>query len=135
MNNYALFLRNETIDFGAYSPEEMQKLMADFDAWNATMISDGRLIASASLQGGGGKILRPGHIVADGPYTEAKEAVTGLLLITATDDNAAVMIASGCPFLPRGGSVEVRLIPELEFENAAQAIVTAHAKARQAKKD
>jgi hypothetical protein len=133
MNYFALLLRNETIDFGAYSPEDMQRIMADFDAWNTRMIGAGQLIASASLQGGGGQTLRPGGIVADGPYSEAKEAVAGLLIIQAEDYDQAVKLAAGCPFLPRGGSVEVRLLPELDFEDAALPILEAHARARQAK--
>lgn len=132
MQYYALLLRNETIDFGSYSPDEMQKIMAEFDAWNASMISSGQLIASASLQGGGGKTLRAG-IVSDGPYSEAAEAVAGLLIIQAEEYEQATAIAYGCPFLPRGGSVEVRLIPELEFEDAALPIVTAHIDVRTAK--
>jgi hypothetical protein len=130
MNTYILFLRNENIDFGSYTPEDMQKIMSDFDSWNAQMIADDRLIASASLQGGEGKVLRYGNIVSDGPYSEAKEAVAGLLLIQARDLEHAVEIAAGCPFIPRGGSVEVRLVPELEFENAAQPILDAHARQR-----
>ena len=122
MSYYALMLRSESIDFGAYSPDEMQKIMADFDAWNSQMIAEGQLIASASLQGGSGKTLRGGTI-SDGPYSEAKEAVTGLLIIQAENEDQAEEAASGCPFLSRGGSVELRLIPELEFEDAAQSIV------------
>lgn len=134
MDTYILFLRNEAIDFGAYSPDEMQKIMDEFDAWNAQMIGEGRLIASASLQGGGGQILR-GGIVSDGPYSEAKEAVAGILLIQATDYDEAVAIAGGCPFLPRGGSVEVRLSPELAFEDAAQPLIEAHARTRAARSE
>jgi hypothetical protein len=135
MNYYFLLLRNETIDFAAYSPEEMQAIIRDFDAWNAQMISQGRLIASASLQGGGGKTLRAGPVVADGPYSEAKEAVAGLLLIQAEDEAQAVALAAGCPFLPRGGSVEVRHAPQLDFEDAARPILDTHAQARAAKRE
>lgn len=42
MNYYVLLLRNEAIDFGAYSPDEMQRIMNEFDAWNAKMIRDCR---------------------------------------------------------------------------------------------
>jgi hypothetical protein len=134
MNNYILFLRNETIDFSSYSPEESQSIMSDFDKWNQEMIQGGLLVASGSLQGGEGRTFRAGGVVSDGPYSESKEVVTGFLMIQANDLDHATEIASHCPFLPRGGSVEVRPIPEMEFEDAAQAILTAHAKARKAKK-
>jgi hypothetical protein len=73
-------------------------------------------------------------MVADGPYSEAKEAVTGLLLIAAEDEAEARTIAVGCPFLLRGGSVELRPVAQLEFEDAAGALVEAHAEARRAAK-
>lgn len=133
MNFYFLFLRNEAIDFATYSPEEMQKIMADFEQWNAQMISKGHLIASASLQGGSGKTLRPGNIVADGPYSEAKEAVAGVLLIQAENEAQAMDMATGCPFLTRGGSVELRLAPQFEFEDAAHRVVEEHARLRAGK--
>lgn len=134
MNHYVLLLRRESINFAGYSPEQMQALMAEFDAWNARMISHQRLIASANLPPTKGATIRKGPIVADGPYSEAKEAVTGLLLIAASDDEEARAIASDCPFLSRGGSVELRPIAQLEFEDAAGPLVDAHADARRAAK-
>lgn len=131
LNTYVLLLRNESIDFGAYSPEEVQRIVDDFDTWNAKMIGDGRLLASASLQGGGGKTLR-GNVISDGPYSEAREAVAGLLLIQAASEEEAVEIASGCPFLARGGSVELRLTPKFDFEDAALARVNADMQRRAA---
>ncbi len=133
MSYYMMLLRNESIDFGAYSPEEMHKIMADFDVWNAQMIAGERLIASGSLQGGEGKTLRAGNVIADGPYGEVKEAVMGFLLIQAQDIDEATEIALGCPFLPRGGSVELRHVPQLEFEDAAGPILASHAAARELK--
>lgn len=129
MNYFTLLLRNESIDFASYSPEEMQRIIREFDEWNQTMIDEDQLIASASLQGGDGKTLRAG-VVSDGPYSEAREAVAGLLIIQTADLDQAQTIAAGCPFLSRGGSVEVRPIGELEFEDAAQPIVSAHQQAR-----
>lgn len=133
MNYYMLLLRSETINFSAYSPEDFQKILADFDQWNASMIREGRLIASGNLQSKDTKIIRTGNVVKDGPYSEAKEAVAGFLLIKAEDATRAAEIAAGCPFLPRGGSVEVRQIPQLEFEDAARPIMEEHAHARATK--
>lgn len=130
MNYYMLLLRNETIDFSSYSPEDFQKILADFDQWNAGMIREGRLIASGNLQSKDTKILRAGNVVQDGPYSEAKEAVAGFLLIKAEDAAKATALAAGCPFLPRGGSVEVRQIPQLEFEDAALPVMEEHTRAR-----
>ncbi|NJN44965.1 MAG: hypothetical protein HC806_09760 [Anaerolineae bacterium] len=75
-------------------------------------------------------MLRPGNVITDGPYSEAREAVAGVLLITSETDAEATKIAAACPFLPRGGSIEIRLVPQLEFEDAAFSVLEAHAQAR-----
>lgn len=130
MNHFTILLRNETIDFASYSPEDMQRILSDFDEWNAKMIREGRLIASGNLQNGTGKTIRAGNVVTDGPYSEAKEAIAGFFLIEAEDYLEATEIAAGCPFIPRGGSVEIRFMPQLEFEDAARPIMEEHARNR-----
>lgn len=132
MKFYTLLLRKESIDFSVFSAEETQRLLADFDAWNASMIGPGKLIVSASL-GGKGKIVRQGGVVKDGPFAEPREAVTGFVMIQAEDDAEAAEIASRCPFVSRGGSVEVRPAPQVEFEDAAGPVLSEHAEARAAK--
>lgn len=134
MNYYFLFLRNESIDFAAYTPEEMQRILSEFDQWNAQLIGAGQLIMSASLQGGDGKTLRGASMIVDGPYSEAKEAVAGALLVAAADEAQAIALARGCPFLARGGSVEVRPATQLEFEDATQPILDAHRQSRTTRK-
>ncbi len=69
MNYYTLFLRSESIDFASYSPEDMQKIMADFDEWNAVTINKNQLIASGNLSGKESKVIRSASIVSDGPYS------------------------------------------------------------------
>jgi len=123
MNYYILMLRRETIDFTKYSPEDYQKILADFDKWNNEMISKGQLVLSGNLSDKESKIVKHENIVKDGPYSEISEAVTGFFIICAKDSSEAAKIASGCPFIIRGGSVEAIQVPQLEFEDAALPIV------------
>jgi hypothetical protein len=48
--------------------------------------------------------------VTDGPYAEAKDMVTGTLLVVADSLEAAAQLALGCPVYEFDGSVEVRPI-------------------------
>ncbi|MCB1327685.1 MAG: hypothetical protein H7A21_14610 [Spirochaetales bacterium] len=130
MNYYMLVLRQGDIDFSEYSPEDFQRIIAEFDDWNATMIRKQQLIASGNLKDGEGRTITPGPVIKDGPYSEIHEAVTGFFLIRANDYAAAESIAVRCPFLKRGGTVEVRLMPQLEFEDAALSIVEQQIRAR-----
>ena len=117
MNYYIIMLRKEKIDFKSYSPDDFQKILADFDKWNNDMIRENKLLLSGNLNENESKIIRKENIVKDGPYGEIAEAVTGFFIIRAADKEDAVKTASGCPFLQRGGSVEVMPVPDLELEN------------------
>jgi hypothetical protein len=57
-----------------------------------------------------GKVLRKGNIIADGPYTEIKEAIGGYSIVKATSIEDATVLAHGCPILSIGGNVEIREI-------------------------
>jgi len=117
MQRFILLLRSEEIDFSSYSPEDYQRLLSDFDEWNIMLEKKG-LLASAGLNGNDAQTVRrkEGETVTDGPYCETKEAITGICLINADDHEHAVKLASACPFISRGGSVEVRGINQLEIE-------------------
>jgi hypothetical protein len=55
--------------------------------------------------------------VSVGPYAEAKDLVSGYLVVTAEDLEAATELAKGCPVFERDdGSVEVRERMKLEVQ-------------------
>ena len=116
MAHYALLLRSENIDFSTYSPDNYQKLLADFDQWNSQLEEKG-LLLSAGLNGKEARTSRQtdGRSVIDGPFCETKEAVTGICIIQADDLDEAVRLSAACPFILRGGSCEVRGINQLEI--------------------
>ncbi|MCB1053189.1 MAG: hypothetical protein KDC71_21495 [Acidobacteria bacterium] len=130
MSYYMLLLRAEEIDFSTYSPTDFQRIMAEFDLWNKSMVQSNQILASASLQGGTGKTLKKPPVILEGPYSET-ELMTGIFIIQAENLDEATLIAKGCPFLTRGGSVELRVIPQLEFETAVIPIAQAQQSARQ----
>ena len=95
------------------SAERMQYLLKRFQEWMGTMASRGQMKGVGRLEDAGKCIAGdPTPIVTDGPYIEAKEAVGGYFLVLASDLDAAVEIAKGCPLLENKGSVEVRPIQQ-----------------------
>ena len=54
-------------------------------------------------------------ITSDGPFAETKEQLGGIYSIEAKDLDEALAWASKMPNIPRGGSVEVRPIMEMEM--------------------
>ena len=55
-----------------------------------------------------------GHerVVADGPYAESKDLVTGSMIFEAASLDDAVDVARTCPMYEFGGSVEVRPVQD-----------------------
>ena len=89
--------------------EEMEKIMARFTTWMEGMTAKGIVLGTAGLEVAGKVLRRSGEVVVtDGPYPETTEIVGGYVLISASDLNAAVEIARGCPGLDYRMAVEVR---------------------------
>jgi hypothetical protein len=93
------------------SPAE---LGAHLEKWK-TWVGD---LAKKGLHEDGGQPLQnPGKVVrgasktvTDGPFAEAKDMVTGTLIVLADSLEAATTLALGCPVYEFDGSVEVRPI-------------------------
>lgn len=113
MPNYMLLLHEDPSSFADISPEEMQAVIAKYSAWRASLAEAGHLVGGEKLRDDGGRVLRNGDggvRVLDGPFSETKEVVGGYFAISAADYEDAVKIASDCPHLAFGGSIELREI-------------------------
>jgi len=105
---YLLLFRGTNWDKGL-SPEEMQQVMGQFMGWFEQLRQEGTLKAGQPLAREG-KVVSgaKGSAVADGPFTESKEAVGGYFLLQVASLDEAVAIAKQCPILKFGSTVEVR---------------------------
>jgi hypothetical protein len=69
---------------------------------------------------GGAELQAPVHaktvradLVTDGPFTETKEAIAGIYLIDAADEERAIELARRIPTVSRmGGAIEIRPLVE-----------------------
>ena len=113
MDGFMLLLHDPTTAGEDLSPEEIQKIIADYVAWSRKIAAEGRLIDGAKLTDEGGRHIRNtdgGIRVTDGPYAEVKEALGGYFAIEAEDYDEAVEISKTCPHLKYGGWIELRKI-------------------------
>jgi hypothetical protein len=88
------------------SPEEMQHILAAWGVWFGT-------VGPALVDGGdgllpSGKIVKPGAVVTDGPFIEAKEMVGGYSIINVDSYEQAVALAQSCPIIANHGTIEIR---------------------------
>jgi hypothetical protein len=86
----------------------MQAIIKPFQDWLGSIAAQNKLVAQPRRWDPEGRIVKE-KMVLNGPYAEIKESVGGVLLIRANDYDDAVEIAKGCPVLPWGASVEVRM--------------------------
>ncbi len=89
------------------SPAEMQHNMQAWMGWMKKLAEKGHIKDNGHPLDVGGKIVRKGKAVTDGPYAE-KDIVLGYTIVTARDADEAARLAEGCPILDGGGAVEVR---------------------------
>jgi len=90
-------------------PAEIGAHLAKWTAWVDGLARAGHTDSHLPPLENGGKTVRgSSRTVTDGPYAEAKDLVSGFLLISAASLDAAVELARGCPIYEYDGSVEVR---------------------------
>jgi len=114
-SNEFLYIFRGGADPKQMSPEQMQRNMDAWFGWINDLKSKGHFKGGHPLQDGG-KVLagKKGQTVTDGPFLEGKEEVGGYILLSARDLQSAVELAKGCPALEQNGTVEVRVIQQME---------------------
>jgi hypothetical protein len=94
------------------SPEELQKIMGQWNGWLERLTMQGKVKAAQPLERDGKIVSGKGRTVADGPFAESKEAIGGYFLLRLDDFNEALEIAKECPALEYGVTVEVRPVAD-----------------------
>lgn len=116
MRYLLMIFDDETRDADA-TPEQMQAVMAEYDAFTAEVDRRGANKGSEALMPttmATSVRVRDGKILtSDGPFAETKEQLGGYYLIDCKDLNEAIEIAALCPGA-KLGTVELRPIMELD---------------------
>jgi hypothetical protein len=113
MNEYVFIFRNNYGDAPQATPDQLNEMMRQWKTWMEGIASKNQLVSRGNRLGDEGKIVQPNKLIIDGPYTESKEIVGGFIIIRANSAQDAAEIATGCPILKVGGSVEVRKVVEM----------------------
>lgn len=98
------------------TPERAQQSMQRWLGWIRELEAKGHLKDGGQPLEPGGKVVKgTDRAVIDGPYAETKDLIGGFSIISAKDLAEAAQLASGCPILEGGGSVEVRPIRSMSL--------------------
>ncbi len=113
MGQFLLILHDNPSDFTDVSPEDIQRIIGEYEAWRIKLESSGQLVGANKLHDEGGRVMsRDGDTVRviDGPYAEAAEVIGGYFAIEAASYDDAIEITKGCPHLTYGQRIEIREI-------------------------
>jgi hypothetical protein len=114
MNQFLFIFRGGAIAQKGVAPQQLQEHLAKWGAWMAQLEKSGYLQGANALENTGRTIRGSKKAVTDGPFTEAKDLLSGYTLVVAKDLNQATQIALECPIYEYDGSVEVRPIRSME---------------------
>lgn len=105
---YLLLFRGNDLHKGV-SPAEIQQAVQAMMDWSSRLKEEGKFVAGHPLEHKGMRVsMHSNTISIDGPFAESKEAIGGFFMVKAKDMDEAIAIASQCPMLPYGTTVEVR---------------------------
>ncbi len=94
-------------------PAEIGAHLAKWTEWVGGLVKAGHLQDTLPPLQNGGKVVRgKARAVTEGPYAEAKDLVSGIIVVSVSSLEAAVELARGCPIYEYDGSVEVRPVQE-----------------------
>jgi hypothetical protein len=110
MNRYMLILWGGDARIAKMSPDQIQDHMKHWTTWMDGLAKQGVLDGGEPLGSEARLVKGAKKPVTDGPYTEAKEAVTGYVILKADSMDKACEITKGCPLFEIDGTVEVRPI-------------------------
>jgi len=113
MNRYAFVFRGGAVVHKELAPAELGAHLQKWMVWLGELGKKGHAQAMGTrLQVSGKTVRGMSKGVTDGPFAEAKDLVTGVLVINAPTLEAATEIAKDCPIYEYDGSVEVRPVFE-----------------------
>ncbi len=95
-------------DFEGRSPAEQQRIVTELVAWAGALRQQGRFRAGDELADGGRVLVQEEGQVIGRTFTMPSDGIGGYFIIAARDYDEAIALASGCPQLDYGGSVELR---------------------------
>lgn len=112
---YMLLIYHEEQAWGRMTPEEQQKLYAEYGQFTQEIMANGNYVGGSELHpvstATSVRVRDGKQLTTDGPFAETKEQLGGYYLIEAKNLDEAISIAARIPSA-REGTIEVRPLAE-----------------------
>jgi hypothetical protein len=113
MEKFLLLIREDLKRRATLSPEDFRYQCNLVGDWIDKMTETGNFLSASALYDKGEYVAKD-YVVSDGPFLEAKESISGFILIEADDLAHASRLAQACGFVHTGNAViEVRPLQDI----------------------
>ncbi len=114
MEKFMLLIRQDLIEVGQMTEDEYLVKLNLMLGWVDELANSGNYIAAEPLLTTG-RYVTSDSVQSDGPFIEAKEAISGYFIVSAENIDHAVALSQRCPLLhTKEVIVEVRPIRSLD---------------------
>src|ERR1700753_3601855 len=108
MQKFLFIIREDLSKLKQWNKEERFNAIREMDRWVKCLIEKGNYISGDALRISG-SYVKKNQVLSDGPFIEAKEGISGIMFMEATDLEDAVSLAQTCTFVQSGDmAVEIR---------------------------
>jgi len=114
MEKFLLLLREDLEEREKKGPQHFDNCVRWTADWIESLTRSGNLLGAEPLVAKGKYVMRD-EVFSDGPFIEAKEAVSGYILIHAENLEEATAIAQACPLLLNGVVPAIEVRPVVQF--------------------
>ena len=113
MKRFLLLIREDIRRVEQLTDEQLHAEIRIMSKWVEELTKSGNFIQGDPLENGM-RVATANKILSDGPFIEAREAVTGFTLIKADNIDQAAELAMACP-LVQNGQIKIEVRPILDF--------------------
>jgi hypothetical protein len=108
MEKFLFIIREDLNKLKQWSEEERYNAIREMDKWVKFLVEKGNYLSGDALRVAGSYVNKS-YVLSDGPFIEAKEGISGIMFMQATDLQDAISVAQTCSFVQSGDmAIEVR---------------------------
>jgi hypothetical protein len=110
MQKFMFIIKEDLAELEKSGDDERQRCIRVMTTWVESLQESVNFLSGNPLEVSGRYVVKD-RVISDGPFVEAKEGISGYILVDAENLDQAAAIAQGCPFVQDGRmAIEVRPI-------------------------
>ena len=113
MKRFLLLIREDLRRVEGLTEAQLHEEIGIMTKWVEELTKTGNFIQGDPLENGM-LLATSTKVLSDGPFIEAREAVTGFTIVKAANIEQAAEFAMGCPMV-QNGQVKIEVRPILDF--------------------